>query len=120
MPVGRLEIEELGNVTVARWDDQPHWPPEGDRLFKVAEDSGPRKVLVNFANVDVVASMVLAKLLTLNKKLQRTGGSLALCGVSPRVQEVFDITRVSELFEFHPSEQEALQALAAGPSSAEA
>lgn len=116
----RLEIQDIQGVTVARWDDQPHWPEDGNQLLKLAEDSGPHKILVNFANVDSLQSMVIAKLLSLQKKLQMRGGSLTLCHVSPRVREVFDITRVSELLQFHPTEQEALQTLASRSSSTSA
>ena len=107
-----LETEEIGDVTVIRWDDQPQWPADGDRLFQLPEAPSGRRVLVNFGKVDALASIVLAKLMMVNKKLQNAGGSLAVCNVSPRVREVFEITRLNEFFEFHPSEEDALQVLA--------
>ena len=113
MPQSSLEIEDIGDVTVVRWDEQPQWPTlAGDHLFRLAEGSRQRKLLVNFARVDSLASMVLAKLMTLNKKVKARGGVLALCNVSPRIREVFEITRVNEFFQFYDGEKEALQVLA--------
>src|ERR1700693_690726 len=109
-PKRRIEIAEVGDVTVVRWDDQPHWPL-GDQLATLGADAGRRKLVRNFANVDSLSSIVLAKLMTLNKKLQALGGRLTLCNVSPQVRQVFEITRVSEFFGLYPGEQDALQAL---------
>jgi anti-sigma B factor antagonist len=116
----RLEVEQIGGVTVVRWDEFPHWPADGDELFKLAERGDRRKVLVNFGKVDALASIVLAKLMMLNKKLQASSGSLLVCGVSPRVREVFEITRLNEFFDFHPTEEDALQAFAAPVGEPEA
>lgn len=112
-PPRNLEIEELGDVTVIRWDDEPLWPADADRLFTDAEASGRRKLIINFGKVDALASIVLAKLMMVNKKLQASGGSLLVSNISPRVREVFEITRLNEFFDFHPTEEEALQAFAA-------
>jgi anti-anti-sigma factor len=114
----QLEMEECGDVVVIRWDEEPQWPADADDMFKLAQASGRGKLLVNFGKVDALASIVLAKLMMVNKKLQGSGGNLLICNVSPRVREVFEITRLNEFFEFHPTEEEALQAFAASASSA--
>jgi len=116
----RLEVEQIGGVTVVRWDEHPQWPTDGDELFKLAESGHRHKVLVNFGKVDALASIVLAKLMMLNKKLQASCGGLLVCGVSPRVREVFEITRLNEFFDFHPTEEDALQAFAAPVGEPEA
>ncbi|MBV9122732.1 MAG: STAS domain-containing protein [Planctomycetes bacterium] len=110
----QFQVEEIGDVTVVRWDEQPHWPDSGDQLFKLVDEAGRRKLVLNFGNAESLSSTVLAKLMMLNKKLQTVGGVLILCNLSPHVREVFEVTRVNEFFGFHPGEAEALQALAAG------
>ena len=60
--------------------------------------------------MEYLSSAALAKLITLNKKLQAAGGKLILCNIDPQIREVFEITRLNKLFTIHDEEQAALQA----------
>ena len=71
---------------------------------------GRRKLLLNFGNVEYLSSAALAKLITLNKKLQQVNGRLVLCNIDPQIYEVFEITKLNKLFNIQGDEQTALQA----------
>jgi len=74
------------------------------------DEMGRRKILLNFGNVEYLSSAALAKLITLNKKLQQVGGRLSLCNIDPQIYEVFEITKLNKLFNIQTDEQAALQA----------
>jgi anti-sigma B factor antagonist len=57
-----------------------------------------------------LSSAALAKLITLNKKLQQVNGRLVLCNIDPQIYEVFEITKLNKLFDIQAEEQAALQA----------
>ena len=112
----RLEVEDIGDVTVVNFVDRKILDEQniqviGEQLFSLVDDSGRRKVLLNFSNVEYLSSAALAKLITLNKKVQTSGGKLAMCKIAKEIMEVFLITKLDKLFKIYPDEQAALQAL---------
>jgi anti-sigma B factor antagonist len=110
----RLEVEDIGDVTVVNFVDRKILDEQniqiiGEQLFSLVEEVGRRKILLNFSNVEYMSSAALAKLITLNKKLQSVNGRLVLCNVDPQIYEVFEITKLNKLFDIQAEEQAALQ-----------
>ena len=111
----RLEVEDIGDVTVVNFVDRKILDEQniqiiGEQLFGLVDQEGRRKLLLNFGNVEYLSSAALDKLITLNKKLQQAGGRLILCNIDPQIYEVFEITKLNKLFNIHSEEQAALQA----------
>jgi anti-sigma B factor antagonist len=111
----RLEVEDVGDVTVVNFTDRKILDEQniqliGEQLFSLVDESGRKKILLNFGNVEYLSSAALGKLITLNKKLQAAGGRLILCNIDPQIYEVFEITKLNKLFNIHKEEQAALQA----------
>ena len=52
---------------------------------------------------------MLGKLITLRNKIKAGGGRLALCALHPDVQQIFEVTRLTQYLDIYPDEQEALQ-----------
>lgn len=111
----RLEVEDIGDITVVNFTDRKILDEQniqliGEQLFSLVDESGRKKILLNFGNVEYLSSAALGKLITLNKKLQSVGGRLILCNIDPQIYEVFEITKLNKLFNIHKEEQAALQA----------
>ena len=111
----RLEVEDIGDVTVVSFTDRKILDEQniqiiGEQLFGLVDESGRKKLLLNFGNVEYLSSAALGKLITLNKKLQQAGGRLILCNIDAQIYEVFEITKLNKLFSIHKEEQAALQA----------
>jgi anti-sigma B factor antagonist len=112
----RLELEEVGDVTVVNFIDKKILDEQniqviGEQLFELVENQGKKKILLNFSNVEFLSSAALGKLITLNKKVQSASGKLGMCKITKEIMEVFQITRLDKLFKIYPDEQAALQAL---------
>ncbi|GIW81037.1 MAG: hypothetical protein KatS3mg105_2844 [Gemmatales bacterium] len=110
----RLEVEDIGDVSVITFTDRKILDEQniqaiGEELFRLVDDDGRHKILLNFSNVDYLSSAALAKLITLNKKLQQVGGRLVLCNIDPQIYEVFEITKLNKLFNIQAEAQTALQ-----------
>src|SRR5438067_10734462 len=110
----RLEVEDIGDVTVVNFIDKKILDEQniqliGEQLFRLVDELGRRKLLLNFGNVEYMSSAALGKLITLNKKVQAAGGRLILCNIDPQIREVFEITKLDKLFDIRNEEQEALQ-----------
>jgi anti-anti-sigma factor len=57
-------------------------------------EPGAQKVVLDFRLVRSVASEAFRPLLSLRRKLEETGGRMALCNLSPVVAKTFQVTRM--------------------------
>lgn len=112
----RLDIEEVGDVTIARFTDKKILDEGfiqliGNQLFGLVEDEGRRKIILDFSNVEYLSSAALGKLITMDKKVKAAKGKLRLCSVRPDIYEVFAITKLNKLFDMHDDQEKALEGL---------
>lgn len=109
-----LRMEPAGDVVVVRFL-QPRILDEeiieyiGEELLRLIEQDGFRRMVLNFREVEAVATHLLGELLLVQKRLQAAGGRLALCEFQPSLQEVFDILRLPLVFFICASEDEAIR-----------
>jgi anti-anti-sigma factor len=103
---GTVVVVDFGNYAVL---DIVTADRMGEDLYRVADDPGCQHMLLNFAGVTGLSSVMLGKLLVLRKKMQRKQGVLRLCAVSAEVHDVFAATKLNQLLEIHNSEADALK-----------
>jgi anti-anti-sigma factor len=111
----RLEVAEVGDVTVVRFVDrkildESNIQDMGQELFQLVEEQKRGKILLNFTSVDFLSSAALGKLITLDKKVKSHGGMLKLSNIQPDIYEVFAITKLNKLFDIRDDEAAALVA----------
>src|SRR6201985_3093568 len=68
-------------------------------------------LLLDFSGVNYIDSSGLATLIEYFQAVQNFKGKLALCSLSPRVKNVFEIVRLEQIFSIHPDVPTALAAL---------
>lgn len=78
-----------------------------DRLLRLLEN-GNTHLIVDLQEVRFIDSSGLGALLSGYKNANLHQGSLALCGLQPRVQSMFELTRLHRVFETYPNLEEAL------------
>ena len=111
----RLEISEVGDVTVVCFRDQKilddlNIQELGRELSQLVEAENRKRLLLNFDAVEFLSSSALGKLITLDKKVKAVNGTLKLCNIQPEIYEVFVITKLNRVFDIKDSESEALAA----------
>ena len=82
-----------------------------EELNQLVDRMGRPMLVMDFANVRHMSSSALGMLITLHKKVQARGGSLRLCNIRPAILEVFEITKLADLFKIHDSRSAALAQL---------
>ena len=112
----RLDIEEVGGVTVATFVDKKildegNIQVIGNQLFSLVEDDGRDKIILDFSSVEYLSSAALGKLITMDKKVKSAKGKLRLCAVRPDIYEVFAITKLNKLFDMRDTREQALEGL---------
>ena len=102
-----ITSEQIGAVTVARLSgdlDTGTSAIAGDALMALLDD-GAQTLLVNLEAVGFVSSAGLRVLLTAAKRLSN---KLRVCGLNETVQEVFDISGFTIIFDVYDSEPRGL------------
>jgi anti-anti-sigma factor len=114
----RLNVSEVGDVTVVRFVDrrildEANIQEMGQELFQIVEEQGKKQVLLNFSGVEFLSSAALGKLITLDKRVKSHSGKLILSNIRPEIYEVFKITRLNTTLDIKDDEADALAAFAA-------
>ena len=65
-------------------------------------------ILCDFSQNSYISSLGLRVLLGTSKNMRKTGGTIGLCALSPYVQEIFDISGFSKIFQIYATESDAL------------
>jgi anti-sigma B factor antagonist len=108
-----LEREDVGEVTLVRvklarlGDDDTQ--DLFNQIYSLVDEMGRSRLVVNLREVDYLPSLALGKLLMLNRKTQAAEGRLALCRLTPSVDEIFQVTHLQDLIAVYQSEEEALE-----------
>lgn len=113
-----LEREDFGDVTVLRVKAPMLLADEAtDGVFEHAcslvDAAGRSRLVLNLEGVAYMASAAIGKLVLLMHKAASAGGKLVLCKPSRPVEEVFRVSRLSDILLSYADEREALRALVA-------
>lgn len=66
------------------------------------------RVILDLAKVSLITTPGLGTLVSLSKFCKDRKRRLILCGLSPYVKEIFDLTRLSPIFEIKATRKEAI------------
>jgi anti-sigma B factor antagonist len=114
-PKQTVDINVVGTVTVVRFLEK-RLLDAGD-IALIAEkllrlvDTGCRKLLLSFAEVDYVSNGALSALLAVRRKMLQANGKLSLCELSENVMEHLSVRQFHKLFDIQADEASALQQL---------
>jgi len=84
--------------------DEASTPALSGQLFDVARVVGPGQLVLDFANVSYLSTLLLATLVRLHRVLQTAGGRLSLRNLPPEVYKVFEVTRLTALLDIQQGE----------------
>jgi anti-sigma B factor antagonist len=111
----RLLVETVGDVTVIHFAEPALVAEQSvreiaERLCVFARRADPAKLVVDLHAVHSISGRMLAVLIWIARKIERRGGSVKLCGVTPPLQTHFEITRLYRYFEIYHEPSSALDA----------
>jgi anti-sigma B factor antagonist len=109
----RITFEDIGDVTVVKFADKKILDEQaiqqiGDDLFKLVDELGRKKLLLDFTTVEFLSSAALGKLIRLHQRLAGGGGKLVLCGISKPIMEIFELTKLDKMLKIVADEATGL------------
>jgi anti-anti-sigma factor len=87
--------------------------PDIEADLKNIVEKNPKRILIDFARTEYVASAGMRVLLSISRSILQKGGKVALSSLSPSVRKVFDIAGFGQIFSIFPTQTEALSYLEA-------
>src|SRR6267378_2363125 len=107
----RVETCRSGDVLLVHCEGRIVYREEAAALSRVVTEAlrHCKEIILDLAGVPTIDSAGLGALVHLHRSADRSGNSLKLACPSPHLCELFDLTRLSSLFEIHPTLDDALE-----------
>lgn len=110
-----FQLEQLEDICILALDDL--WNPEENQaIIQEIEHliaQGQRLFLIDLGQMQFMNSSGLAFLISILTRARSAGGELALCRISPKIEQLLLMTRLRSTFEVADSREEALNILQA-------
>lgn len=111
----RVTVERRGDVAVL-WTDGYINNQGGEEIAREAYrqiDAGARALVMNLEKTRIVNSIGISILIEVLERVMDRKGVLAFCGLTPTIDKTFRIMGLAQYASIYPSEQAALEAVAA-------
>ena len=109
-----LVVSEVDGVTFAQLRSQSILDGViiddlGNALYALIDEQAVRKLVVDFRAVSFLASHMIGVLISLDQKARDIKGKVVLCGLKPKLMEVFKIMRLDKKLNFADDEAESVR-----------
>ncbi len=105
-----FDVESHGKhkIVTPTKDINPGSAPQAKDFIRNLIDTGDRSLIVDLSNVTFLDSSALGVLVTAMKTARAVGGDVRLCGLSPQLQQILELTRLTRVFDVYPDRTSAL------------
>jgi anti-anti-sigma factor len=69
------------------------------KLVAVVRKNGDKRLLLNFEHVQFMSSAFLGLLVKVHKRVIEAGGTLQIHNLDPKLHKIFEITRLTKVFD---------------------
>ena len=112
----RISVEYAKNAIIITFTDEKILEEKdiqalGESIVSVIEQAGQMNLILDFCNVRFLSSTVLGLLIRISKKVYERDGQLRLCSISPKIYEIFKITRLTKVFDIYQDVKSATENL---------
>ena len=112
----RISVEYAKNATIITFTDEKILDEKdiqalGESIVSVIEQAGQMNLILDFCNVRFLSSTVLGLLIRISKKVYERNSQLRLCSISPKIYEIFKITRLTKVFDIYQDVKSATENL---------
>lgn len=97
-----------------------HTAPQFEQAVQYEFDAGHYRFIVDCEKLTYISSAGLGVFMSFIEEIREQGGDIKICGLTPKVQQVFDILGFPELFDICANQVEAVQRFASSPAGKEA
>jgi anti-sigma B factor antagonist len=112
----KISVDSVGSVVVVtllleKILEQSDILALQNSIMPLIEKEPAIKLVIDFSKVEFLSSSVLGLLIRISKNIYEAGGKLRLCCISPKIEEIFKITRLDKVFQISTDKDTALLSL---------
>ncbi|MDP8266575.1 MAG: STAS domain-containing protein [Candidatus Aceula meridiana] len=106
-----IKQEQINDVVVCVMDGEINISnsPELRKFFDDVLKTNTKKVIFDFSFVPYIDSSGLATLIEMFQRLKKVGGALRLCSMSEKIKNIFELTKLTKLFDISETRENALK-----------
>lgn len=108
-PIQAIRRVDDATVVELRGEINLHRSPIVHETLLEESEKRPARLVIDLHDVPHLDSSGLGTLVDVMRRVKAYGGQMALVGLTPRVRDVFEITRLDQFFAIYPSVAEALK-----------
>ncbi len=110
----RISVEYSENATIVTFTgekilDETDIQALQESIMSVVEQAENINLILDFGNVRFLSSAVLGLLIRVSKRIYERDGQLKLCNISPKIYEIFKITRLNKIFDIYKDVESAAE-----------
>jgi anti-sigma B factor antagonist len=108
-----LELETREDAVIARFTRPVSLCGQvaeaaAEQLKSLLTETGRRRLLIDFGNIESLTSFMLGKFVALNRAAESAGKRMALFNVTPYVRQILEVSRLILLLSLFEDESAAL------------
>ena len=96
--IGKSIQDGLSVLTLQGYLDA-HTAPEFEKAVQAEFDAGRVRIAVECSKLDYISSAGLGVFMSFIEEIREAGGDIKICGLTPKVAQVFEILGFAELFD---------------------
>lgn len=109
-----LEVDEVRGVTIVRVENRQLMGADvieelSSQLYKLVDEQGKRKFVLNCRAVEYVSNSVLGQLLVWDQKIRQYGGSMRICNLRRQVMDQIKVRKLLAQFDICIDEETAMR-----------
>lgn len=107
--IKNVRVKETNLLATVHGEIDLHNSPDlRGQLLRMLETAKPKRLILNLDGVPYMDSSAIAVLVETLQKLRKTGGSVFLTNLQPRVKGLLEIARLETIFTLCATEEDAL------------
>ena len=112
-----IETSSHDNVSVIHLEGylDAHTAPQFERVIQSEVDAGRYRLVVDCEKLTYISSAGLGVFMGFIEEVREQGGDIKICGLSPKVRQVFDILGFAEIYDICETRAGAVQRFAETP-----
>jgi anti-sigma B factor antagonist len=112
----KILIQKMWDVTIVDFQEmrllEAHQIEAiGKELYRLVDEMDIKKIILDFAKVQFLASAAIGMLMNLHRKSTAIKGTFVICSLRKDLLRVFEIMKLTKVFKFAANEDEALALL---------
>ena len=114
--VTRSSEGDLAVLSLAGYLDA-HTAPEFERAIQAEIDAGRVRLIVDAAQLKYISSAGLGVFMSFIEEVREKGGDIKICGLVPKVKQIFDILGFPAIYDVMESREAAIRRFAGPPAA---